>query len=166
MSASWFLLAAEAGMSLFQARSSMSAAGRAAGSEMAAATMSGEMERFQMQMRGREEARLRQGQLRETLATQQAAMSGRGIVGGRTAALVGATSRTAAMREQSYSDVQQRMGMTASQYRQQQSVAASQAGLRGETQSAMFGLAGSAIDIGRRGVRLWEAGQAKKAGLN
>ncbi len=156
---SLFLSLASAGLDILGGFSQARAAGRQAADETFQAVLSGNLERMQITRQAEEDARLRASELRSVLGSQQAAFGARGVAGGRTAQLIAARSRAAAMREQEMADFQTRMGLQSSEYRQTQTQrAALTAGRAGQLQGGLT-VAGGGIDVFRSIQRHKERGE-------
>jgi hypothetical protein len=161
MSASWFLLAAQAGASIFQARESTLAAGRQAAAVAGAATFSGVLERYQIKERATYEDYMRTRGFATAMGAQRAASSAAGIIGGRTQQLMEARSQAAFTYERARARVQTSLELASSEAQQRARVQ----GARLESESAasqsratMFG---DFLKIGTKTVDLFQAGQAK-----
>lgn len=171
------LLATTVVSSLFGARSARSAA--RAQSLLASAqgeltrtqaTVSGQMERFQLRRRAEEEEAARRGYLAEAIGSQRASMAGAGIVGGRTANLIEARSQALFTRDQAYADFQTRMGLAGSRHQEGMAIAGSHLGQAGASVQAssqqaqsQANLWGGIISSGFRAYNLWQDAEAARA---
>lgn len=156
----YILAAAQGGLSLFQARESIRAAGATAASAIGGATYTGMMERWQLTQRARYEGSVRAQEFARTLGSQRAAMASAGIIGGRTQALVQAQSQAAYTRDVGQADVQTQAQLAASRYRQAQGITAAQTEMRGAIRQAHTTAFSGLL---RAGTQAFDIFQAKRA---
>lgn len=162
MSAAFFLLAAQAGASLLQAHETSRAAVQQVGAGAYQARYAGLMERYQIQRQAQLDTRLRQDAFARAQGAQRAALGYAGVSGGRTAQLLEARSRTQYTQAQSEADISALLSTTASEYRERQQMSALRTGARQAIRQSQVDLLGSSLDVGLRGLEMYETGKAKK----
>jgi len=161
MAFGYILAAAQAGMSLFQARESIKAAGAQAAATIGSATYSGMMERYQLTQRARYEGSMRAQEFARTVGAQRAAMSSAGIIGGRTQALVQAQAQAGYARDVGQADLQTQAQVAASQYRQQSAITAARTGMKQDIRQAQTTAFSGLLRAGTQAFDIFQARQAQ-----
>lgn len=143
MSAQFALLAAQAGMDLFQTAMDTSIA-------KTAARVQGRYERSKIKLASRQQAEDRNDYLVSVLGAQRSALAASGVGGGRTARLLDAQAQRKASRARMYADIQTSDSLIQSRLREKTSVLSAKRAMNRATMDMFASILSGGMDISQQ----------------